>query len=381
MEVIKLITIINSNDGYLVSELCDSSINTKSKVLIRCKHGHIFKKNYEKLRIGSWCPKCSKRGKVSIEELKNFAVLKGGKCLSNYLKNSKENLLWECKFEHQWSSTYYRILYNNSWCPKCAGNKKLSAYDMRQLAKFKKGKFLSHEYKGNKIKYLWQCEFGHTWNAIPTNISRGKWCPSCSRNKKLDIEDLNKIALKHGGYLISSDYINSASKLKWQCQLGHNFELSPNFIISKHMWCPQCFNNKSFSEELCRRVFEKIFNEKFPSIFPKWLIGNKGRALQLDGFCEKIGVAFEHQGRQHYASKNSFFKNIKEFEDLVERDFIKKNICKKYNIKLFIIPALFDIVKLTDLCDVIRSQSADLNCELNFDFDIHEIYYELWKSK
>jgi len=147
------------------------------------------------------------------------------------------------------------------------------------------------------------------------------------------------------------------------------------------MWCPEC-SNKFLSEEICRLLFEKIFDEKFPKCFPVWLKNhNTGYLLQLDGFCEKLKIAFEHQGEQHYEMIGKFFKTNKEFEDLKKRDRLKIKLCKKYNIKLFIIPSLFYRTKLEDLCSLIENQSKVFNLQLNLNnIDIKEIYYNVWKK-
>lgn len=54
---------------------------------------------------------------------------------------------------------------------------------MKVIAEEHNGKFLSSVYLGGKVKRLWQCQFGHTWEAIPNSIVYGKtWCPFCHKN-------------------------------------------------------------------------------------------------------------------------------------------------------------------------------------------------------
>jgi hypothetical protein len=42
------------------------------------------------------------------------------------------------------------------------------------------GKCLSTIYKNGKQNLLFECKWGHQWLAMWTNIQKGKWCPSCA---------------------------------------------------------------------------------------------------------------------------------------------------------------------------------------------------------
>ena len=56
-----------------------------------------------------------------------------------------------------------------------------SINDMHDLAKKRGGKCLSSQYINSSTKLTWQCAKGHIWDAKPNNIQQGKWCPICSR--------------------------------------------------------------------------------------------------------------------------------------------------------------------------------------------------------
>ncbi len=57
---------------------------------------------------------------------------------------------------------------------------------MRVTAAKRNGKCLSKKYINSTTKLLWECSEGHKWEAIPSSIRFGKWCPYCSGNRKLD---------------------------------------------------------------------------------------------------------------------------------------------------------------------------------------------------
>lgn len=242
--------------------------------------------------------------------------------------------------------------------------KRKSIEDIKNIAISMGGRLLSNNYKNNKEKLMWECRFGHRWNAILTNIMDGKWCPTCSKNKKLSLNHCYELAEKFNGKCLSTIYINAQTKYKWQCNKNHIWMATYNNIKTKFSWCPKC--KISISEKLCKKVFENIFEENFISIFPKWLINDKTNDLmQLDGYCEKLNIAFEHNGEQHYSLHKKFHLTINDFTNQVYRDKLKEKLCKEQNIKLFIIPVLFYKTKIKNLLKLIEDQARQFNININ----------------
>jgi hypothetical protein len=80
--------------------------------------------------------------------------------------------------------------------------------------------------------------------------------------------------------------------------------------------------------------------------------------MELDGYCEELKIAFEHQGIQHY-------KHVKHFgstDEIQSRDKLKRILCKNKGIELIEIPALFHLTSLDDLHTVVGKQIT-----INFD--------------
>jgi len=48
----------------------------------------------------------------------------------------------------------------------------------------RRGLCLSKEYVNTNTKLEWQCAEGHTWLARPTDLISNEWCPPCARSKK-----------------------------------------------------------------------------------------------------------------------------------------------------------------------------------------------------
>ena len=165
--------------------------------------------------------------KLSIQDMHTLATEKNGKCLSDFYSGSNVKLKWECSNGHQWEATPTGIK-RGRWCKKCAciraaSKKKLTIDEMRTIAHERGGKCLSETYKNASSKLLWQCEYGHQWEATPGHIKTGTWCIKCSRkyshdHRKLSIDEMYMIAEQKGGRFLSKKYVNSKTPLRWKCE-------------------------------------------------------------------------------------------------------------------------------------------------------------------
>jgi hypothetical protein len=83
---------------------------------------------------------------------------------------------------------------SGQWCPRCgikrgSEARKLSIKDMYALAQSRGGIFLSLQYEGVGKKHRWQCAKGHEWDATPTNVKNGSWCPICAGRKAKEVHN------------------------------------------------------------------------------------------------------------------------------------------------------------------------------------------------
>ena len=65
-----------------------------------------------------------------------------------------------------------------------------------------------------------------------------------SKEQKINkLKEISSIAKKKGGACLSKDYINSKTKLKFNCKHGHFWKTLPNQIL-KGRWCHECAAQK-----------------------------------------------------------------------------------------------------------------------------------------
>ncbi len=129
--------------------------------------------------------------------------------------------------------------------------------DMRALAESRGGEFLSEVYVNSSTKHDWRCAEGHTWSAIPNSIARGSWCPECSGRRALSMKDMHEAAAERGGECLSTVYVNSRTKMRWRCSLGHEWDAVYNSIF-RGTWCPECGHERQKQSSNEKKTIEEM---------------------------------------------------------------------------------------------------------------------------
>ncbi len=295
----------------------------------------------------------------SLQSLINVVKNKKGKFnRKDYLTNNSR-INFTCIKGHSWNQTPRKIK-TGSWCPTCAieARRVLNIHDLKEKLK-NEGYKLKRPYPLNKnSELLTLCPFGHEWTTIPDRFLKGNRCFHCARiesgkKRSLTIDYIKSVARSRGGFCRTKTYQNNIKKLEFSCSQGHEWKASASKILSGQ-WCPKC--SSGLGERIVRYYFEKLTKKKFSKSYPSWLKNSKGNQLELDGFNEKLKIAFEHQGKQHYKISGRFDRNKQSFIDRQTNDLIKKKLCKKNNVILIEIPELFHYTKLSELKYLIEKE-------------------------
>jgi len=237
--------------------LSTTYVGTHSKLKWRCGEGHEWEAPPSRVKYGAWCPVCGliragkTRRKYSIEIMKDIASKRGGDCLSEEYVNTDTKLRWRCSRAHEWEAPAYNVMVTGTWCPHCVGNARYTIDQMREIAVGRGGKCLSQKYVNSQTKIKWQCSEGHVWLAAPGNIVQGSWCPRCGdiragKKRRSTIEEMQILALDHWGECVSTEYVNSHTKLEWKCMHDHVFWATPTSVKGNH-WCPTCSGQFKYS--------------------------------------------------------------------------------------------------------------------------------------
>lgn len=356
--------------------LSGNYVDNKTKLRWQCAKGHVWEAVPSSIKHGNtWCPHCSGRMSGSLEEMQRIAEKRKGKCLSEKYVNMKTKLSWRCSKGHEWEAAAGEVKYG-TWCPTCAGQILGSIEEMQAMAIAKGGRCLSKEYINRSNKLRWQCAKGHEWEATPSHINRGQWCPKCAGVAPVSIDEMQSIATERGGKCLSERLIDMKTKMRWRCLEGHEWEATPN-SIKNGTWCPAC--SSSLGERICRAYFEEIFYKPFPAARPKWLRNMEGNRLELDGYCAELNLAFEHQGEQHYSNVPFYQRTDIAFKKRVRDDELKGKLCKEHGIVLISIPEIGRRLELTKLLHfiVLECKKYEITLPLNVEqiqVDINRVY-------
>jgi hypothetical protein len=162
---------------------------------------------------------------LTLEIIRSDAAARGGQCLSEKYINAITPLIYKCQYGHIFKATANRVRCGH-WCMQCAGNKRQTINDCREVASERNGECLSTEYINCKKPMKWKCEHGHIWYTSFDSVKHGSWCQQCGYfnsgiSRRLSIDDMHVYAQKKRGKCLSTVYINMHTKLKWQCEFGH----------------------------------------------------------------------------------------------------------------------------------------------------------------
>jgi len=227
--------------------LSDAYVDNQSKLLWECKKGHRWKTTFNAVDQGTWCPACA-REKAAMEgtifdRIRALAKERGGVCLSGEYLGYRTKLRWRCAHGHDWETCPATIL-SGHWCPKCSHIERRDTLEnLQAIAHLRGGKCLSQKYVNQNAKLRWECDRGHRWDAVPSSVKLGTWCPICGMKErarmKLTVDYLKAIAEARGGKCLSNRYVNTRVKLNWECAHGHRWKARIG-AVQAGRWCPEC---------------------------------------------------------------------------------------------------------------------------------------------
>lgn len=100
------------------------------------------------------------------------------------------------------------------------------------------------------------------------------------------------------------------------------------------------YSPSSKGEQMCKTFVEFYFQKPFDKARPDFLKNPvTGENLELDLYNPDMKLAIEYNGSQHYHFNSFMHKNSRDkFQNQQYRDLIKKDLCKKQDITLIVVP-------------------------------------------
>lgn len=339
------------------------SLSMMSKLEFTCKEGHVFSMTIRAVVVrGGWCVLCRLGIPENQEQASNLLALSGYQLLTQFASLS-ERVTAKCLECGDERTTKYYV-FRDIPCSH-VNRSKASAQSRLEDSVADRGGIL----KSNRIlslsqEYSFICADGHEFTRTGSAVVSGSWCRECSAF--VTESKIRQLISSRGGVLISElpQELNGQSKIMLRCSRGHEFENDWNHMAGKRRaWCQIC-SKGSKSEEIARTTFKQLFGKDFKKRRPKWLINNRGRQMELDGFEPELGIAFEYQGRQHFEDVGVYRMGKKLAQRKLD-DETKRRLCAEHGVHL--VELRWD-QSYEDFASVIRDSLGDKASEFGVDW-------------
>ena len=243
---------------------------------------------------------------------------------ADYALNSHKKCWFDCDCGHEFEKVLKEINLVNSWCPYCVNPNKKLCENLECDQCFEKS-FASHEKaeywspinepiprqvaKKSHKKYWFECNCGHTFEAILSDITQNNsWCSYCSNKKLCDDKQCNiclnktfasnekaKFWSEKNKFLPNQVFKSSAVKYWFNCDKCSNEFESKLCHITDGSWCPKC---RYKTEDKLHNILKEIYPTIESQFKFDWCKNKKHLPFDIVLLEEKIIV--EVDGDSHF---------------------------------------------------------------------------------
>jgi very-short-patch-repair endonuclease len=217
--------------------------------------------------------------------------------------NSKAKIEWRCtKCQYIWNTSPSHILHSNSGCPKCYGNLLLTNIEIDIRLKDRKIQRID-DYINSHSKIRWQClekNCNYVWIAAPDTILNQKHgCLKCCNQIRLTNEIIDT-RLSNKQFKRIGNVNNNKTKIEWLCLID---SCKNSWLATPHNVLDNgsgCPSCKNKNE----KFILKFLNENGISIKYQEDIRNLNnnctKRCHVDFYLPDHNIIIEYNGKQHY---------------------------------------------------------------------------------
>ena len=286
------------------------------------------------------------RKKKSIEEIREFFKKEGYELLSTEYINKNTKLEYICPEGHKHSVSWDNFNHGRR-CPECAmeirkSKLKLSYDEVKQAFEKEGYTLLSTDYVNNRTELKYICPNGHKHSTNWDGFSNGRRCPECgveTVKSKLRLSyDEVKQGFEKEGYTLLSTEYIKSSS-KLKVRCPKSHEYEVSWgHFNQGRRCPICNNSKG-EKRISLFLKENNINYEAQKLFKEC---SYKRMLPFDFYLIDYNICIEYDGQQHYNTIDFSGKNQEraeeQFKQTQKKDNIKTQYCLDNNIKLIRIP-------------------------------------------
>ncbi len=240
--------------------------NSKAPTTWRCQNGHEFPACYNNVDQGMRCGFCTRaetarKQRHSKAAYHSLAEQRGIFWLGPPVNSAHEPTVWECALGHRWPARYNAI-QQGTGCGKCSHERRAARVrrqpaEYHHLAASRGFTWLGPVVASGKTKTEWQCENGHRWFSTFNWIQqRKKGCRQCAGLAPLTAANFRALADRRGFVWTGPNCVNSRTKTSWRCSHSHEWQAIYT-SINGGSGCPDCSGNIAKTIEEFARVAEK----------------------------------------------------------------------------------------------------------------------------
>lgn len=232
--------------------LSDKYISSSTKFDYICANGHNHSISWNSWQRGCRCFYCNGKHKLTIDFISNEFKKEGYVLLTKNYINNKQKLEYICPNGHK-SSIRWNDWSSGFRCYKCS-MRIPSIEDISKEFEVEEYKLISTEYINSATKLVCVCPHGHEYMVSLDHWRKGIRCHICYNEKRKISFDVIKTAFEKEGYkILSAEYINANTHIKYKCSYDHVHSISWNrWSIGRR--CPTC--------AIINRSGEKNYNWK-----------------------------------------------------------------------------------------------------------------------
>lgn len=150
----------------------------------RCPLGHEWMASYNNVSKHRDCRICRRqrnieRTRLTPDDYHALARSLGFEWLGPPVLKNTEYTNWRCSQGHVWETTYNQLQHGHD-CTYCSMPFRRGDVFFRELAQERGFVWLGPIPKTSHHKTTWQCQQGHQWEAVTSNIKGGTGCPQCA---------------------------------------------------------------------------------------------------------------------------------------------------------------------------------------------------------
>lgn len=331
--------------------ITEKYINSYTKMDICCNNGHKIQKSYLEIKLCYMCPDCKKINRQEeqqeyYDKYKNIIESMNWRMISTNYIDANTKLKFYCENNHIVEHLPYRIGIDK--CQSCPNEKyvrvvdKIAIYNKYcDILKTRGWKMISQEYVNHETELEICCNNEHYIKRKPGHITEERGCAKCYNFKNND-KTQNKyynyyknLIESKGGKMISEEYIDSNTKLKFYCNRDHIIE-KLTCELKSDSWCSLCYREDiTIKRNDEPKICEKLISDKEGII-----ISINDNIKRIEFYCKNNhynDMSYYHILGKSYCL-NCYYETLKYFS------FTKPNNFTQYNNEKITIDIIQQIV-------------------------------------